>query len=456
MDAPTLESIEEAAARYGYPLMLKSKTLAYDGKGNAVVRSAAEIPVAMKALGGGQERGGPSLYVEAWVPYTKELAVMVAKGAQGQLSVYPLVETIQKRSICHLVIAPANVDPKVTENALNLAKEAIAHLEGYGIFGVELFLTEDGMRRESREIQPHLVGTVLLNEIAPRPHNSGHYTIEACFTSQFEQHLRAVVGLPLGCPDMKVQSSVMLNIVGEEDGATGLQKCFALCSKAWTLPGATVHWYGKKDCRKGRKMGHITFIGADADAVFKRVNHLLGAEEQLTPVQSDPQVAVIMGSDSDLGVMKQCAEILEQFHVPFEISIVSAHRTPERMFEFAANAHKRGIQVIVAAAGGAAHLPGMVAAITPLPVVGVPIALKHLDGVDSLHSIVQMPRGIPVATVAINNSTNAALLAIRILGSHEPKYLQALLDYQRSMKDTVLEKVETLNKVGWKGYVKTD
>ena len=136
--------------------------------------------------------------------------------------------------------------------------------------------------------------------------------------------------------------------------------------------------------------------------------------------------------------------------MPFELSVVSAHRTPQRMMDYARSAHHRGLKVIIAAAGGAAHLPGMVAAITPLPVIGVPVALKVLDGQDSLYSIVQMPRGVPVATVAINNSTNAALLAVRMLGG---SYTDKMVAYQEEMERVVLEKVERLEKEGWENYV---
>src|SRR5262249_55250921 len=132
---------------------------------------------------------------------------------------------------------------------------------------------------------------------------------------------------------------------------------------------------------------------------------------------SNPMVGIIMGSDSDLKVMNDAAAILEQFNIPFELKVVSAHRTPKRMVDYAERAAERGLKVIIAGAGGAAHLPGMVAALTPLPVIGVPIAATVLNGTDALLSIAQMPAGVPVATVAINNATNAGLLAIQILGS---------------------------------------
>lgn len=153
-----------------------------------------------------------------------------------------------------------------------------------------------------------------------------------------------------------------------------------------------------------------------------------------------------MGSDSDLEVMQEAAKILEEFEVSYEITVVSAHRTPERMFDYAQNAEKRNIKVIISGAGGAAHLPGMVASITTLPVIGVPVKLKSLDGLDSLLSIVQMPAGIPVATVAINNAKNAGLLAIQILSLFEPILADKLKNYRNKLKEEVHKKAEKLEK----------
>ncbi|CEG83074.1 Putative Phosphoribosylaminoimidazole carboxylase [Rhizopus microsporus] len=150
--------------------------------------------------------------------------------------------------------------------------------------------------------------------------------------------------------------------------------------------------------------------------------------------------------------MKVGAQILKDFGIPFELSIVSAHRTPLRMVEYAKSAAERGLMAIIAGAGGAAHLPGMVAAMTSLPVIGVPVKGSSLDGVDSLYSIVQMPRGIPVATVAINNSTNAALLAIRILGASIPSIQKKMDEYLNKMENEVMQKVDRLDKVGWDAY----
>ncbi len=165
------------------------------------------------------------------------------------------------------------------------------------------------------------------------------------------------------------------------------------------------------------------------------------------------KVGIIMGSDSDLPVMKDAAEILEEFGVSYELTIVSAHRTPERMYEYAKNADKNGIEVIIAGAGGSAHLPGMVASLTHLPVIGVPVKSRALFGVDSLLSIVQMPGGIPVATVAINNSKNAGLLALRILSIKYPEIGEKIKKYNEELKNSVKNKYEKLEKIGYKEYL---
>ncbi|MCS7199657.1 MAG: 5-(carboxyamino)imidazole ribonucleotide mutase [Caldimicrobium sp.] len=165
------------------------------------------------------------------------------------------------------------------------------------------------------------------------------------------------------------------------------------------------------------------------------------------------KVAIIMGSDSDLPVMKEAAEVLEEFEVPYEITIVSAHRTPHRMFEYATSAEERGIDIIIAGAGGSAHLPGMTASLTTIPVIGVPILTKSLKGVDSLLSIVQMPAGIPVATVAINNAKNAGLLAIQILALKYPHLKEKIKAYREKMKKNVEEKAQKLEKDGFNKYL---
>lgn len=462
-----------AGKTFGYPYMLKSKTMAYDGRGNAVVESEQGIDAAVAALGG-YERG---LYAEKWAPFVCELAVMVVRSRDGTVRSFPVVQTIHKDNICHTTETPAAVPPHVAARAKTAAEAAVACLEGAGVFGVELFVLPDG--------------SILLNEIAPRPHNSGHYTIEACGVSQYEAHLRAILGWPLGDTSLKVGSAIMLNVLGEGCGEDGMRAAHELMGRAFATPGASVHWYGKSDVAEKRKIGHVTIVGKSNEECRQRLRAIdsraadsvvaaslaarsalsgQGSPDPATVARSGvslsadtqhPLVGIIMGSDSDLATMKAAAEVLEEFGVETEVTVVSAHRTPERMFDYAKNAHKKGIRVIIAGAGGAAHLPGMVAAMTPLPVIGVPVKPtgSHLDGMDALLSIVQMPRGVPVATVAIGNATNAALLAVRILASasHEDGnrggiLLEKMIKYQDGMTETVLGKAARLEEKGWREY----
>ena len=164
-------------------------------------------------------------------------------------------------------------------------------------------------------------------------------------------------------------------------------------------------------------------------------------------------VGIIMGSDSDLPVMKDAASFLESMSIPYEITITSVHRTPERLYEYASSARDRGIAVIIAGAGGAAHLPGMTASLTTLPVIGVPIQTKAMGGIDSLYSIVQMPPGIPVATVAINGAKNAGILAASILSINNPELSEKLSEYKNEMKELVINKAEKLEAIGYEAYL---
>lgn len=431
----SVDVLEKIGGEYGYPFMLKSRTLAYDGRGNFVVKSAAAIPEALEFL------ANRPLYAEKWCPFVKELAVMVVRSIEGEVFSYPTVETIHKENICHLVYAPARITDTLREKASLVAKNAVKSFPGCGIFGVEMFLLPNQ--------------ELLINEIAPRPHNSGHYTIDACVTTQFEAHVRAVAGLPLPKNFTSFSTTntnaIMLNVLGDSKKKDDELK---ICRRALETPGASVYLYGKESKPK-RKMGHINIISSSMEDAQAKLKYIMG-ETRCLPVparlKEKPLVSIIMGSDSDLRVMSLGADILKKFGVPFELTIVSAHRTPHRMAKFAAEAASRGIKAIIAGAGGAAHLPGMVAAMTPLPVIGVPVKGSSLDGVDSLYSILQMPRGIPVATVAINNSTNAALLAIRILGAYDYKWLEEMTKYMASMEEEVLGKAERLESVGYERY----
>ena len=166
-----------------------------------------------------------------------------------------------------------------------------------------------------------------------------------------------------------------------------------------------------------------------------------------------PKVGLIMGSDSDLPVMSEAAKLLDKLSIEYELTIISAHRTPDRMYEYAHNAHKRGIKVIIAGAGGAAHLPGMTAAMTSVPVIGVPVKTSTLSGVDSLYSICQMPPGIPVATVAINGAQNAGILAAQILGAYDSDIYERVENFKKGLEETVIKKAEKLEEIKYASYI---
>ncbi|CAH6722092.1 phosphoribosylaminoimidazole carboxylase [[Candida] jaroonii] len=436
LKANTKEEVLAIGQKFGFPMMLKSRTLAYDGRGNYVIKTEDNIEEALEFL---KDR---PLYVEKWCPFTNELAVMVVRSIEGEVFSYPIVETVHKDNICHTVYVPAPVSQTVIGKAELLARNAIKSFPGCGIFGVEMFLLPSG--------------DILINEIAPRPHNSGHYTIDACVTSQFEAHIRAITNLPLPKDFTKLTNpsinAIMLNVLGDDEKDKELE----MCKRAIETPNATVYLYGKSS-RPKRKMGHINIIDSSLSNCKEKLNYIYKNEKlQLSSIvepMDKPLVSIIMGSDSDLPVMSVGANILKKFGVPFELTIVSAHRTPIRMQKFAFEAQARGIKCIIAGAGGAAHLPGMVAAMTSLPVIGVPVKGSTLDGVDSLHSIVQMPRGIPVATVAINNSTNAALLAVRILGVGNETWLNKMTQYMNDMENEVLGKADRLETIGYEKYL---
>jgi phosphoribosylaminoimidazole carboxylase len=337
LDTNTAASVIPIAEKIGYPMMIKSRTLAYDGRGNFVVKTEADIDKALTTL------GSKPLYIERWASFTKELAVMVVRSANGLVRSYPTVETVHQDNICHLVFAPADVPFKTQTKARMLAEKAVGSFQGAGVFGVEMFWFSENGKDISLML---IIDTLMINEIAPRPHNSGHYTIDACPISQYEAHLRAILDLPLpeNCTDLTVPA-IMLNILGTDSSSSYLETC----RKALGIPGAHIHLYGKEESRKGRKMGHITITAKSMTACKQRLSQLIPTGESL---EEKPEVAVIMGSDSDLPVMAAGCKILEDFGVTPQVTIVSAHRTPERMVEFAKSAVSRGIKVIIAGAGG--------------------------------------------------------------------------------------------------------
>ena len=432
------EDFKKVGREWGYPYMLKSKTEAYDGRGNFVVKSEDAIAEARTLL------ANRPLYAERWADFQMELAVMVVKTKDTTLA-FPTVETIHEDNICKLVYAPARgVSTEHSSNAQALARKAISTLSGKGVFGVEMFLLKDG--------------TLLVNEIAPRPHNSGHYSIEACPMSQYEAHLRAILDLPIPETALRLKEpAIMLNILGGKTPDSHVKAA----QKALKTSGASIHLYGKGDARPGRKMGHITLTAPTMSTaevliqpLIETVDELAGKPNKTSPSAPEPLVAVIMGSDSDLPVLRAGLQILEKLNIPFTTRITSAHRTPDWLREFSKNATSTSLRVIIGAAGGAAHLPGMCASWTTLPVIGLPVKATHLDGVDSLYSMTQMPRGEPVATVGINNSTNAALLAVRILGATDLDIREKLRVWMEGNEKEVLRKDRVLLEQGWEEYLK--
>ncbi|KAL9101592.1 MAG: hypothetical protein Q9163_003169 [Psora crenata] len=460
------DALSKAAQSLGFPFMLKARKGSYDGRGNLKITSLGDLDKAVNSMAKLQ------LYAEKWVAFKKELAVVVVRtedpeGNLRDLHTYPAVETVHEDSICTKVFyPPRQVPTEISAKAAKVAADVVRTLKGRGVFAVEMFLMHDG--------------SVIVNEVAPRPHNSGHLFIEAVpYMSQFKAHLYSILDI-LPCsfkPQPRVSAAMMLNILGgaHKDSHDGL------VDLANTLYDDRIdifpHLYGKSH-KPGRKIGHITATtyspSVDLEQLtaplIKEVDRIrqdrldataaqLGSSNAPTTLQpssrdtENPLVVITMGSDSDLPTLKAAFEVLERFHVPYDFTITSAHRTPHRMTELGKSAASRGIRVLIAAAGGAAHLAGMLASETTVPVIGVPIKATYLDGHDSLLSMVQMPRGCPVATVGINNSTNAALLAIKILGSSDQVYRQAMAEYMKEMSDEVEAKAARLRHVGWKEYL---
>jgi 5-(carboxyamino)imidazole ribonucleotide synthase len=237
--------IGEAANKFGLPAVQKACKGGYDGRGVFVIQKPEDVKDALQC----------ESFLEELIPIEKELAVMVAKSINGEIKCYPVVEMTfdNKANICDDTVAPARIEESIKNKAEDLAIRCIKALDGVGIFGVEMFLTRDKR--------------ILVNEIAPRPHNSGHYTIEACVTSQFEQHLRAITGLPLGSTEL-MMPAVMVNLLGA-DGYQG-KPYFEGVNEILKIPGVSLHIYGKKETKPFRKMGHVTIVDKRLDDALEK------------------------------------------------------------------------------------------------------------------------------------------------------------------------------------------
>jgi len=242
------KDIKGAAEEFGYPLMLKSCTGGYDGKGNALIDNEAGVESAFQELGAGKN----PLMVEKFIPFKKEISIIAARGLNGEMKVYPAGENEHRDNILYETKVPAEISAELEEKAEKFAKEVLKVFAGVGIFCVEMFVTE--------------ADELLVNEIAPRPHNSGHYTIEGCVTSQFEQHIRAITALPLGDTTL-VRPTVMRNILGS--GKEGKAEVVGL-DPALAVEGVKVHIYQKTISRPGRKMGHLTVVAASLEKAAEK------------------------------------------------------------------------------------------------------------------------------------------------------------------------------------------
>lgn len=243
----TAEDALDFGKQHGYPFMLKSSKGGYDGYGNVTVQNADDISQAMAQLQKGEQR---ELIGEGFISFRKELAVQIARSST-QVAGYPCCQTIQQNHICKQVLAPAPISEELRNEAIILARKALEAIDGYGLWAFEFFLTDNDQ--------------ILLNECAPRPHNSGHYTIEGCVTSQFENHIRAICDLPLGDTSMRTNAAVMINLLGTQNGDLELTGSNELLQNT----DGHLHLYGKKQSREGRKMGHYTLLGDNLADVQK-------------------------------------------------------------------------------------------------------------------------------------------------------------------------------------------
>lgn len=244
-------SFDSLSSTLGSEFLLKSRKMGYDGYGNHFVKNSADFIEGVVRLTSLHD----NIMAEQKIEFVKELAVMVAINSTGT-AVYPVVETIQENHICKLVIAPADISPETRSKVETIAVEAVKSVDGKGIFGVEMFLTANE--------------EIFINEIAPRPHNSGHYTIEGCVTSQFENHIRAILDLPFGNTSLVDICSVMINTLGKNPGEGRIMNYDEVLNE----PNVHLHFYGKSESRKGRKMGHMTMNG-------KNVNEVISILEKL-------------------------------------------------------------------------------------------------------------------------------------------------------------------------------
>jgi 5-(carboxyamino)imidazole ribonucleotide synthase len=246
----SINDLSFIAKRFEYPLMLKASEDSYDGRGNYLIKCKEDIPIAYKSF------DNREIFAEKYVDFKTEISIMVARNKKGQIETFPIAENIHKNNVLDTTLVPANISPKIYKDAEIIAKNVVACLNDIGIFGIEMFVsTKDD---------------IFINEIAPRPHNSGHYSIEGCSISQFEQHIRTILNLPLIKPEL-LRPTVMKNILGPPN-FSGNYRIRGM-RKLLSIPSTKIHLYGKSLTSPGRKLGHITCTGPTLDEVIKRSSY---------------------------------------------------------------------------------------------------------------------------------------------------------------------------------------
>jgi len=416
-----------------FPCIQKHATGGYDGRGVQIVQNAAHLASLVTNI---------ETFNEEMISIEKELSIIIGRNQNRETYLFDPVETIpnNEHQLDHL-ICPAKIPSRIAKEMETIAQKLAHDLDLVGIMAIEFFLSSSGK--------------LLVNEMSPRPHNTGHHTIDYYQMNQYNLLNRCLLNLSLKLDsdnqrfDPTQDSVIMVNIFGritaELDQPNKIKPTFFYRNDG----DQHIYCYNKETSYPNRKLGHITFLQSDpeciSDQIIRNKHTISYVCSQVIKNSSEPIVSIIMGSSSDLSIMEQASEILDAFQIPYEFEIISAHRSPKDMFTFAELAKSRGIKVIIAGAGGAAHLPGMVASITTLPVIGIPIKSSNsIQGIDSLLSICQMPNGIPVATMAINGAKNGGLMAVRMLAMNDDKLSKLMGMYQEHLSDKVDKMNESL------------
>ena len=356
--------------------------------------------------------------LEEKIDIKDEVAVMVAINNDDVHVYQPVYMKMKNQQLEYLKTPLHSEIVHLTDQVKDLALKVARSFDTNGLFGIEFFVDVNDK--------------IYVNEVSPRPHNSGHHTIDSCNMSQYEALICILTDKKFS-DDRSEKACCMMNLLGNDFRGNYMidRQLYRDCNNS----DFRIRLYNKKIHFPGRKMGHMTKILSKEEQKGKYIYYKPKIMRQLfIPVYID----IVMGSISDGPIVKKATDILDKLNIGYNKRILSAHRMPYQMVEYAKDSNKYCVKVIIACAGGAAHLPGMIASMTVKPVIGLPVKTTALNGVDSLYSIVQMPRGIPVATVAIDNGENAALLACRILALENDNIRTKLIKYHQKMnKDAI-------------------